>query len=1046
MSILLDFLSHGAVILLSTDSPTLFVLATTLTSLGSSSIPSYSSTVLGYVRYRAAQGEQEDQDQDVGVLFGALAVLQSLGQTIVGPIIFGVVYSMTISWYPKGVFVLACGCAGVALLLMCIARPRKRLILIGHRKDRSTAYERGRWTCDLSATAMSTSRTVKRCHQRGSYSSPKTTWTEFEATLKATNTTNGIKVTNFGKKILSERVPGWFEYYLDYKALKKIISSVHASPDPSAAFKDYATDFEMAKEEQKASSVPKPSDGFRVPSTTSVQPLWESTEPLQPTGAPLSMTIAVNSAEYANRDPDFQMKKAAFFFKLQRELDKINAFYLKKEAELKLRIIALLSKRQAAASRTLPDSDEREMIKDHVEWQAVEEGFTLLQNDLSKLQQFVDINATGFRKILKKWDKRSKSTTKELYLARQVEVQPVFNRQLITEFSDVVAACLLNLTDTTIPLSATLREELSKHDSVLNAQLMREPLTKSRVFLDLEDSLRRAVVHNDVVAVQQALVTANELTNATDGRTYVSRILWKCAVEAEPELADLILDSPNSPCDFKFIDDINGRTSIHEAAAAGAPRLIDRCIVKGVEVNKRDSYGRTALHYAVIEGHPESVDRLLAANADPTILDLDNFSCLYYAVVFGQLDSVRLLFRTNGPGLRLAPEGSDIDLLSLACLHGHYDIALLLLDQGANQVPNSNGQYPIHLAAGAGHAEICQLLTSRARETLDIPDKYNEWTPLFHAAQKGRTPSVKVLLEAGCDTTVTDELGRTPIFYAGWYGHIDCVELLLSSSRKHKHKQRPHIPEPDPKQVPEHQLDGDLEADNIPSLSLPPPIMPFRIYGHNYLDKQYLVQLTLGRPHSHFYLDQQDSPVKITAWESNLSTIPPNSRPKSLLKMIMTSRPETAAVPVNLTIPLSEERDVISFQVQDLSELALEFSFYPLFGSKTVGRAAVLPSAFENIKDSRTISLAILDHRLHIIGQATFEACIIRPFTGVTLQFGGAVDTYWKSSSHLIDKAVPSALISPPSALDSTHTSPSNRSAIMNPSGSITISSLSRDQ
>ena len=36
----------------------------------------------------------------------------------------------------------------------------------------------------------------------------------------------------------------------------------------------------------------------------------------------------------------------------------------------------------------------------------------------------------GFRKILKKWDKRSRSTTKELYLSRQVEIQPVFNRQV----------------------------------------------------------------------------------------------------------------------------------------------------------------------------------------------------------------------------------------------------------------------------------------------------------------------------------------------------------------------------------------------------------------------------------------------------------------------------------------------------------------------------------------------------------------------------------------------------------------------------------------
>jgi hypothetical protein len=143
ISVLLDFLSHGFVILSSQNSQTSFVLATTLTSLGSTSIPSYSSTVLGYVRYRAAQGELSDQE-DVGVLFGSLAVLQSLGQTIIGPIVFGFVYSMTVSTSPKGVFVLACLCTGVALLLMCIAHPRKRVILVGSRRGANAGRERGR--------------------------------------------------------------------------------------------------------------------------------------------------------------------------------------------------------------------------------------------------------------------------------------------------------------------------------------------------------------------------------------------------------------------------------------------------------------------------------------------------------------------------------------------------------------------------------------------------------------------------------------------------------------------------------------------------------------------------------------------------------------------------------------------------------------------------------------------------------------------------------------------------------------------------------------
>lgn len=126
----------------------------------------------------------------------------------------------------------------------------------------------------------------------------------------------------------------------------------------------------------------------------------------------------------------------------------INAFYLQKEAELQLRMETLLSKRRAAATRGFPDASDTSV---HSEWSAVEEGFRLLERDLGKLQvgtilhrsmwrnyslspkSFVETNAIGFRKILKKYDKRSTSTTKEMYLARQVDVQPVFNRQ-VTSF------------------------------------------------------------------------------------------------------------------------------------------------------------------------------------------------------------------------------------------------------------------------------------------------------------------------------------------------------------------------------------------------------------------------------------------------------------------------------------------------------------------------------------------------------------------------------------------------------------------------------------
>lgn len=66
-------------------------------------------------------------------------------------------------------------------------------------------------------------------------------------------------------------------------------------------------------------------------------------------------------------------------------MTQINQFYLQKEAELKLRLETLLSKRMAAASRIIPAANDS-TPKDHVEWKAVEEGFRLLERDLAKLQ------------------------------------------------------------------------------------------------------------------------------------------------------------------------------------------------------------------------------------------------------------------------------------------------------------------------------------------------------------------------------------------------------------------------------------------------------------------------------------------------------------------------------------------------------------------------------------------------------------------------------------------------------------------------------------
>ncbi|KAK7060213.1 phosphate system positive regulatory protein pho81 [Paramarasmius palmivorus] len=820
----------------------------------------------------------------------------------------------------------------------------------------------------------------------------------------------------FGKHIQSHQVPGWSPYYLDYKSLKKIISSLeaHRPASEAAALALGLRPGDILNQESSASST-----------TTSPSSPQSHLDNLPPPLFP-------SSERDEDRGPEFQAHKAAFFFKLERELEKINTFYLQKEAELKLRLETLLSKRRAAAMRGLPDNIEG-TTETHVEWSAVEEGFRLLERDLGKLQQFVEINATGFRKILKKFDKRSKSTTKELYLARQVDVQPVFNRQLISELSDTVASCLLNLTD----LSSGLKFEGPASNDVITNQIFAERVAYAGPFHDLEKNLRKAVAAGDRSAVAQFVRYSEMLSNETEAQRNIARIMWSIIVEAPPDLTDLILSSLSSPFDFKFVDDINSRTCLHEAAIGGALRLVKLCIEHGVQVDKVDAYGRTALHYAAMNGHPEICKVLLEANIPHNGLDIDNYNPLVYATLRGCVECVRAILDHGDVLPQPTTPGGDVIPLSLASQAGHVDVVLLLLERGARCLANSNGEYPMHLAAREGHVRVCRVLLHQ--QGWDTPDKYHEWTPLFHAARYGRNGCVRVLLDAGARVGIRDELGHLAVHYAAWYGHHNCVEALLdAAARSPMGLDNGRVSESSP--ASDQLMASESDIDLIPSLSLPPPIMPHRVYGHNYLDRSHLVQVNIGRScrsQKDFHAVRLQHRIMSAAFkDETLITSAP-------LKLVMTTSAEVNTAPYSVSLPPKGQEGSFIFQVPSLDALTLEFSVYPNFGTKTIGRAIALPSMFSGIENNQVFTLPILDHRLHTLGEVTFEMNIITSFDGVTLEVGGGVETYWKSTAISV---IPQTSLPPwthrSSLITSAQASPLAQSAAGSGGQTTTVSSL----
>ncbi|QRW05533.1 ankyrin repeats [Ceratobasidium sp. AG-Ba] len=788
-------------------------------------------------------------------------------------------------------------------------------------------------------------------------------------------------MVQFGKQIQSQQIPGWGPYYLDYKALKKIISSLAASQAPAAI---------------------RPNDLFGL---VRPSPSIDASVPIPPVGPSIEIPAGFsidNLALFPGQDHDppgagseFHSHKAAFFFKLERELEKINSFYLLKEADLKLRLATLLSKRKAAAQRSgISNVNE----PNGIEWRTVDEGFRLLERDLAKLQNFIELNATGFRKILKKWDKRSKSRTKELYLARQVEVQPVFNRELIAELSDTVAACLIDLTNVVVE-DTPAQASIGSGDITLTQHLALSRAAQSSATVDLEGNLFKAISTPEISEshVQQLLSLAHEAATPSD-RAHIVRILWKAAIEAPRSIADAIVASP--AFDIEAIDDISGRAFLHEASISGRLWLVQLSLSRGVAPAKLDVYARSPLHYAAMKGHSDVCRVLLDAGSPSDALDMDNFSPLVHATVNGHLDCCRTLLVDGHVNPMSAQAGQDLAPLALACQHGHKDIVLLLLSHGAVSQPNSNGELPLHLAAREGHADICALLLSGALQ--DIPDKYNEWTPLFHAARYGNLECVRLLLEAGYSPIVVDDVGRLPVHYAAWYGHMDCVQLL-SRALESPHS-RPSVTKKTVSISPASDLDApldfDLDAEPIPTLSLPPPIMPFRVYGHNYLDQNHLVQVALGCPwssHNNKVLHPVAGVQLIPRLQGVSSKALPQSNPS--LKLVATSNFSITDPSFNVVLPLSDDQEMFSFQVQELDNLTLEFSVYPSFGSKAIGRAVALSHSFSELQGTGKIILPILDHRLHLIGKVAFDVCIITPFSSIGFDLGAKFQTYWKSST-----------------------------------------------
>ncbi|KAI9849334.1 MAG: phosphate system positive regulatory protein pho81 [Sclerophora amabilis] len=687
-----------------------------------------------------------------------------------------------------------------------------------------------------------------------------------------------------------------------------------------------------------------------------------------------------------------QANKVTFFFRLERELEKVNAFYLQKEAELKLRLKTLSDKKKVIQSRSGTTS------KTSANFVTLEEGFQQFGNDLNKLQQFVEINATAFSKILKKVRKvgqdfqgrpiRShimlqieanvkQSRTKELYISRAVEVQPCFNRDIISELSDQATTGLLEL---------GAWAEGEKFDfggrtaeRVVSGQLLGTDEN------DVDSQLLDAVHSGKIASLKDWI---GRLRASSEARDRMTRTFLAAINEAPEVSLSVLLES--GLVDIHSEDEINERNCLHEAVISGRISVLETGLSRQVAVTRADVYGRIPLHYACIHGREDMLQLLLKADSTTiNSMDHDNFTPLIHAIVHHQITCVRLLLSYQA---RIDPTSeSDHIPLNLACQHGSLQIVELLLRQRANILADAEGLFPQHLVARAGQAPELLLMLRDFGVDLNESDKLNQWTPLFHAASEGHVSCLQVLLQNDARVDLLDEKRLPAMYYAAWEGHLECMRLLAmvtNNSAPADAAQILRFPIPTPGLTRQTSGAG-LDPDGIPDLSLPPPIIPLRRYGHNFLDDKTFIQLSFEEQGSEaivFYQDSKYPAARLTV-SSKLSDL----------------------IPRNLLLPIQDDSRIISFQIDTLDSFAIDFDIFPTFGSKIIAKTVALSNVFRAVTSSSGhCCLPLFDPRLRAIGQISFNFQVIKPFHGVPLEITDFA-TYWKATSQL--DSHPSALI-----------------------------------
>lgn len=164
---------------------------------------------------------------------------------------------------------------------------------------------------------------------------------------------------------------------------------------------------------------------------------------------------------------------------------------------------------------------------------------------------------------------------------------------------------------------------------------------------------------------------------------------------------------------------------------------------------------------AIRQDQAAQVTALLNRGFDPNTSDPTGIPGLMLALKESAFKVVKVLL--NHPKIKVeVRNAADENPLMLAALIGDKELCQLMIQKGGDV--NKPGWAPLHYAATNGHLEVMSLLLDE-HAYIDAASP-NNTTPLMMAAHYGTPAAVKLLLKAGADPMLKNDLGLSAMDFA----------------------------------------------------------------------------------------------------------------------------------------------------------------------------------------------------------------------------------------------------------------------------------------